>query len=166
MSAGKKPKPRAPADEVEAAAAPAVAPAASEPFAVGTVSIQEEAISGYKKLLFRCVLDSAGNLDVTTDKAYQGELVHLTIVGTQPPPLPAAHHARADIEPKEVFCDITLADEDGVDVLMGQGMKSGLSGVVQKSYLDKLGVVANDRLTLTIQGGPPQAPVVLIVYLQ
>lgn len=104
--------------------------------AAGTVTVSEETVGSVKKVVFTWTSSAGGAADATTTYAYNGAILRLITIpdsGTAPTAL----------------YDITVVDEDGVDVLAGAGADRSATATEQVATTS-LGVVANDKLTLHI----------------
>lgn len=104
------------------------------------VTITEEVFANgvmpIRKIKFAWTSDASGDATGTTTKSYTGELLRLITV-------PDGTSAPTD------DYDITITDEDGVDVLIGQGANRDTANTEQV-IASSLGCVANDKLTLTV----------------
>ena len=107
---------------------------------IGVVNIVEETIGTVKKVVFSWESASdggdAGKASATTTLAYNGVIERLVTV----PDAVAAPTADYDI---------TILDEDGVDVLLGAGQNRHTANTQQVAAAN-LGIVANDKLTLNV----------------
>jgi len=81
---------------------------------------------------------SAATAGAQTTKAYNGEIVRFVTI-------PSSTAAPDD------NYDVAIADEDGADVLLGAGVNRDTANTEQVGAAN-LGVVANDKLTLSIAG--------------
>lgn len=103
----------------------------------GTVTITEETYGTVKKVAFAWTSDAVGAATATTTEAYSGEIRRLV---TKP--------GAGGVQPTDLY-DVVVNDEDTTDVLMGAGVNR--SNVNTEQVLaSSLGVVANDKLSLSI----------------
>ncbi len=124
----------------------------------GTVSITEETYGSVKKVLFDWTSvdggGDAGKARKTTTEVYNGVLERAVFVpdsgGTQPTNL----------------YDVTVEDEDGYDVLIGQGADLDNTGAVSKAHSNGLGAVANDKLTVSVTNAGNAKGGAVILYLR
>jgi len=122
----------------------------------GTVTITEETHGSLKKIAWAWTCDASGNVNGTggqTAGAYNGALERLVTV-------PAA----AGSAPTDNY-DITILDEDGVDVLLGAGADRDTANTEQVQRTS-LGVVANDKLTLNIANAGNAKSGTVYLYLR
>jgi hypothetical protein len=122
--------------------------------AAGTVTVTEETHGSLKKITFVWTSDASGVVSGTlTTGAYNGAIERLVTVPAAAAAAPADNY------------DVTLLDEDGVDVLMGAGADRDTANTeqVQRS---SLGVVANDRLELRIANAGDANSGTVHVYLR
>ena len=103
----------------------------------GTVTISEERFGSVKKILFDWISDASGDADAQTTKAYNGKIL---AVVTDPDDTDA---------PTDNY-DVTVTDQDGIDVLNGAGANRDTANTEQVTDESLLGVVANDRLTVNV----------------
>ena len=61
--------------------------------------------------------------------------------------------------------DVVLNDEDGTDVLMGAGADRS-NATTQQVLATSLGIVANDKLTLSVSGGGDTKKGEVYLYLR
>lgn len=119
----------------------------------GTVTITEETHSTIKKVKFAWTSDAAGAADGTTTKAYTGEIIRLvTVPGT------------AGVQPTDLY-DVVVNDEDTTDVLMGAGANRS-NASTQQVLASSLGVVANDKLALSITNAGNAKSGVVYLYIR
>lgn len=118
----------------------------------GTVVATEETFGTVKKIALAWTSDAAGAADGVTLGAYSGEIRRLVTVPSG-----------GGTAPTDLY-DVTLNDEDGVDVLLGAGADRS-STVTQQVNAGSLGIVANDKLTLAVRnaGNAKQGTVYLYV---
>src|SRR5262245_41986783 len=100
----------------------------------GTVVATEEVHGSLKKVYWAWTSSAGGAADGASSRAFNGVLERLVTV-------PDGVDAPTD------NYDITIADEDGVDVLMGAGANRDTANTEQV-LASSLGCVANDVLTL------------------
>ena len=101
-----------------------------------TVTTTEETIGVVKKIVFDWTCSAGGAATATTTEFYTGKIEALVTDpdGTDVP---------------TTLYDVTIADADGTDVLSAAGMNR--SATVTEIVLSaSLGIVANDKLSLTI----------------
>ena len=105
-------------------------------------TITEETFSTVKKI--KWVWVSAADqtvggalVNTTTTEAYSGSIERLVTVPAAAPNAPTDDY------------DITILDEDGVDVLLGAGANRDETNTEQIAAAN-LGIVANDKLKLTV----------------
>lgn len=116
-------------------------------------TITEENLSTVKKITFAWVSAADGTASGTTTKAYAGEVIRLVTV-------PGA----AALAPDDNY-GVVIADEDGVDVLMGAGAARDTANTEQV-LATSLGCVANDKLALAITGAGAANSGTVHVYLR
>jgi hypothetical protein len=109
-----------------------------------SVTKTEERIGVIKKITWAWTSHTDGKVAVATagaqtGNAYNGEIVRLVTV-------PAAGADAPDAD-----YDVMIYDEDGVDVLLAAGANRHTANTEQVAA-SSLGVVANDKLTLYIEG--------------
>ena len=107
------------------------------------VTLAEEILGVIKKITWNWTAHTDGEVAVATPntettKAYNGEIVRLVTVpdGTDAP---------------DADYDVYVYDEDDADVLMAGGLNRSATATEQVAA-SSLGVVANDKLTLCIDG--------------
>lgn len=105
----------------------------------GTVVIQEETHGTIKKIKFAWTCTAGGLADLQTSKAYSGKILGLTTVPD------------GVLAPDDDY-NVTLLDEDGVDVLMDGGLLRDTADT-EHVLSAALGAVANDKLHLHITAG-------------
>ncbi len=121
---------------------------------VGTHTITEELVGSMKKITWAWTCDASGNASgQSTTNAYSGELRRqVTVPGT------------AGVQPTDQY-DLTLLDEDSTDVLMGAG--ANRSNVNTEQVLaSSLGVVANDKLQLTVANAGNAKSGTVYIYIR
>ena len=121
--------------------------------AAGTVTVSEETFGAIKKIAFTWTSDGSGNADGTTTAAFNGTIERLVTV-------PAA----AGSAPTDNY-DITIADQDGTDVLMGGGANRDTANTEQV-LASSLGVVANDTLTIHVTNAGSAKGGVVYLYVR
>lgn len=108
------------------------------------VTLTEETLGVVKKITWAWTAHTDGKVatataNAATTKTYNGEIVRLvTVPGTG-----------AD-QPDDDY-DVMVYDGDGVDVLLGAGANRDETNTEQVAA-SSLGVVANDKLTLYVEG--------------
>lgn len=118
----------------------------------GTVTVTEETVGSIKKIKFTWTASAGGAADGATTGTYNGALQRLVTVpdtGTAPTNL----------------YDITVADEDGTDVLMGAGADRSSTNTEQV-LASSLGVVANDTLTIHVTNAGNAGKGVTYLYIR
>lgn len=122
--------------------------------AAGTVTITEEAHGTIKKIALVWTSDASGDVSGTlTTLAYTGAIERLVTVPAGGGSAPTDNY------------DVTLLDEDGVDVLMGAGANRD-TAVTEQVLRTSLGVVANDRLALVVANAGATKGGTVYVYLR
>ena len=124
--------------------------------AAGTVTIVEETLGPVKKIAFSWTSGTdaeAGTAEGTTKKAYNGVIERLVTVPGSAPDAPDNSY------------DITINDEDGADVLMGEGADRSDANIEQVGRAD-LGVVANDKLTLNVSAAGAAKKGTVYLYIR
>jgi len=122
------------------------------------VTLSEETYGVIKKIKWAWTAHTDGKVATTTanavtTKAYNGELVRLvTIPGT------------GDDAPEADY-DVYIYDEDNTDALMAGGLNRHTSNTEQVAA-SSLGVVANDKLTLYIEGAASGNKGTVILYVR
>lgn len=119
----------------------------------GTVTVTEERYGSLKKVSFAWTSDGSGNADGATTNAYNGAIERLVTVP-----------ATAGSAPSDNY-DVTVVDEDGVDVLMGAGVDRD-TATAEQVLASALGCVANDVLTLHVTNAGNAKSGVVHVYLR
>lgn len=115
-----------------------------------TVTVTEETSGTVRKITWEWISDASGDAAGTTTAAFSGEVLALV---TDPDGASA---------PTDNY-DITITDEEGVDVLVAAGANRDTANTEQVVDQSLLGVVANDRLTLTVaNAGDSNAGVVYL----
>jgi hypothetical protein len=122
-----------------------------------SVTLTEETIGVIKKITWAWTAHTDGKVATATDnaatrKAYNGEIVRLVTVpdtGTAP---------SADY-------DVYVYDGDGVDVLMAAG-KDRHTINTEQVLASSLGVVANDTLTLYVEGAGSGGKGTVYLYIR
>ena len=121
------------------------------------VTLSEENFGVIKKIKWEWTAHTDGKVAKTTanaatSKIYNGELVRLITI-------PDGTTAPTD------NYDAKIYDDDGVDVLIGAGADRDTADTEQvlASYL---GVVANDKLTLEVDGAGDGAKGTIILYVR
>jgi len=122
------------------------------------VTLSEETYGVIKKIKWQWTAHTDGKVATTTanaatTKAYNGEFVRLvTIPGT------------GDDAPDADY-DVYIYDEDNTDALMAGGLNRHTSNTEQVAA-SSLGVVANDKLTLYIEGAGDSNKGTTILYVR
>jgi hypothetical protein len=118
----------------------------------GTVTVAEERDATLRKITWTWTSSAGGAADLQTANAYTGALVRLVTI-------PSAGSA-----PTALY-DITLLDEDGVDVLAGAGIDRSAT-LTEQVAATSLGCVANDKLYLHITNAGNAKAGTVIVFLR
>lgn len=106
-----------------------------------------------RKIKFAWTSAADGTATETTTNAYTGEIIRLvTIPGT------------AGVQPTDQY-DITITDEDGVDVLAAAGANRSNANIEQVAA-SSLGVVANDKLTINVSNAGNAKSGTAIIYVK
>ena len=124
--------------------------------AVGTVTVTEETYGTLKKIKFVWVSGTdadAGTASGATTGAYTGALERLVTVPAAAPNAPDDNY------------DLTLLDEDSVDVLVAAGANRHTT-TTQQVLGTSLGIVANDKLTLNVTNAGASKGGTAYVYLR
>ena len=121
-------------------------------------TITEETFGTVKKI--KWVWVSAGDqtvggalVNTTTTNAYSGEITRLVTI-----PAAAGSAPTADY-------DIYILDEDATDVLMGGGVNRHTSATEQVAA-SSLGIVANDKLKLTVAAAGAEKGGTVYLYIR
>ena len=122
----------------------------------GVVVASEETFSTVKKVAFSWTSGTgadAGLATKTTTNTYSGKIERLvTVPGT------------AGDQPTNLY-DVVLNDEDGTDVLMGAGANRS-NAATEQVLATSLGIVANDKLTLSISAAGDTKKGTTYVYIR
>lgn len=122
----------------------------------GVVTISEETFGTVRKVVFSWTSGTGADANLaekTTANAYSGKIERLvTVPGT------------AGDQPTNLY-DVVLNDEDGTDVLMGAGADRS-NATTQQVLATSLGIVANDKLTLSVSGGGDTKKGEVYLYLR
>jgi hypothetical protein len=118
----------------------------------GTVTVTEERYGSLKKIAFAWTSSAGGAADGSTSGAYNGVVERLVTV-------PSGSAAPTD------DYDLTIVDEDGVDVLMGAGANRDAANTEQV-LASSLGVVANDTLTVHVTNAGNAKQGTVYLYLR
>ncbi len=121
------------------------------------VTLSEETFGVVKKIRWQWIAHTDGKVAITTEnatttKAYNGEVVRLVTV-------PDGTTAPSD------NYDIKIYDEDETDVLMGGGADRD-TAITEQVAAASLGVVANDKLTLYVEGAGSGGKGTTILYIR
>ena len=122
--------------------------------AAGTVTITEETYGTIKKIKFAWTSgDGAedGTASGQTTHAYSGKILGLATDPGSPAPT--------------ALYDITVTDEDGMDVLMGGGADRSAT-VTEYVLSSSLGAVANDKLTINVSAAGTNTKGVAYLYIR
>lgn len=113
----------------------------------------EEKMSHVQKIRFDWTSETDGTATETTSEIYNGEIIRLVTI-------PGA----GGVAPTAAY-DVVVNDEDDTDVLMGAGADRSNSAVEQVLAAN-LGIVANDRLSLSITNAGSGKSGTVIVYIR
>jgi hypothetical protein len=117
------------------------------------MAVTEETFSTIKKIKFEWTSAADGTASESTVNVFTGEILRLvTIPG-----------ADAD-QPTDQY-DITVADEDSTDVLMGAGANRSNANTEQV-VSTSLGCVANDKLTINVSNAGNVKKGTAILYVR
>ena len=122
-----------------------------------TVTKTEETIGVIKKILWAWTAHTDGKVaaataNAATSNAFNGEIVRLVTI-------PDGTTAPSD------DYDVFVYDEDGADVLMGAGANRDEANTEQV-LASSLGVVANDKLNLYVEGAGSGGKGTVILYVR
>ena len=122
----------------------------------GVVTISEETFGTVRKVVFSWTSGTGADANLaekTTANAYSGKIERLvTVPGT------------AGDQPTNLY-DVVLNDEDGTDVLMGAGANRS-NAATEQVLATSLGIVANDKLTLSISAAGDTKKGTTYVYIR
>lgn len=121
----------------------------------GTVTVSEELLGSLKKIVWAWTSDGSGNVNGAggaTVNALNGKIERLVTV-------PSGAAAPTD------NYDVTITDEDSVDVLSGGGADRDTANTEQVAS-SSLGVVANDKLTLNVANAGAAKSGTVYLYLR
>lgn len=121
--------------------------------AAGTVAVTEEAQGPTKKVAFVWTSSAGGAADGASTRSYNGQIVRLVTVPSGGGTAPTDNY------------DVTVADDDGVDVLMGAGADRDTANTEQV-LASSLGYVANDALTLHVTNAGNAKAGTVILYVR
>ena len=122
----------------------------------GTVTTVEELGIGnvIHKVAFTWLSDASGDADGVSTNSYTGEIVRVVQIpdggGTQPTNL----------------YDVVVNDDDGADLLIGEGANLSNAANTDKVSGDLLGVVANAPLSLVVSNAGNAKGGQTIVYIK
>jgi hypothetical protein len=122
----------------------------------GTVVVTEETFGTVKKVGFAWTsgIDAdAGLATKTTTNPYSGKIERLVTVPDT-----------AGDQPDNLY-DVVLNDEDDTDVLMGAGANRS-NAATEQVLATSLGIVANDKLTLSISNAGAAKKGTTYVYIR
>lgn len=115
-------------------------------------TITEERVGTVKKIKLVVVSAADGSAAGTTIYAYDGAVLRFVAV-------PDA----AATQPTNLF-DIVLNDEDGYDILAGQG--ANLSNAAATTVVASMGAIATDKVTLVATNMGDSKGVTLYLYIR
>lgn len=117
------------------------------------MAVTEERISPIKKVIFAWTSAADGTASEQTTNVYSGEIIRLvTIPGT------------AGVQPTDQY-DITITDEDSVDVLAAAGANRSNANTEQVAA-SSLGCVANNKLTINVTNAGNAKSGTAIIYIK
>lgn len=119
--------------------------------ATGTVVITEETFGTIKKIKFAWTSTAGGAASDTTVNTYSGKILGLATDPGSPSP--------------SVDYDITVTDEDGMDVLMGGGADRHTTNT-EYVLSTSLGAVANDKLTINVTAAGDSKKGIAYLYIR
>ena len=119
----------------------------------GTVTVSEERHSSIKKIHWNWTSTNGGAADLATTYAYDGQILDVVTI-------PGA----AGVQPTDNY-DITITDEDGIDVLGGQGANRS-NATSQHILQSTFGAVASDKLTLNVTNAGNAKSGEVILYIR
>ncbi|MCK9518054.1 MAG: hypothetical protein M0R74_03340 [Dehalococcoidia bacterium] len=123
-----------------------------------SVTLTEETFGVIKKIKWQWTAHTDGEVatttaNATTTKTYNGELVRLVTIPGGSTDAPDSNY------------DVYVYDEDSTDALMAGGKDRHTSNTEQVAA-SSLGVVANDKLTLCIEGAGDSNKGTVILYVR
>lgn len=121
--------------------------------AAQTVTITEETVGSIQKVVVAWTSDAAGDATGSTSGVFNGRVL---AVVTDPDGTDA---------PTALY-DVTMTDEDSVDVLNGTGADRSATAIEQVTDEASLGVVANDALTFTVSNAGNAKKGKLYLYIR
>ena len=115
---------------------------------VGTVTFERKQSGPRQRIVFDWISDASGNADVTTG----GKLTSAAVLGIFIPDT---------VDVPTTLYDVTITDEDGVDVLQNQGLDGSVAVVEEQAV--SFGNVFNSLLTLNVsnEGNAKKGKVIL-----
>jgi hypothetical protein len=117
-----------------------------------SVVFAEETFSTIKKLKITVTSAADGTATGTSKSSYSGEVLRFVTV-------PASDGT----QPSDDF-DVVLDDEDGYDILAGNG--ANLSNAAATTVVSGMGAIANDKITFDASNMGDSKAAVFYVYLR
>lgn len=116
------------------------------------VTVTTKRRGNFAKVSFACTTDADGDATGSTTARFTGEVIRAVFV-------PAA----GGTQPTNLF-DVTVTDDDGYDILAGQG--ADLSNAAVTTKVASMGAVVNDVLTVVLENGGNAKQATVHVYLK
>lgn len=116
------------------------------------VTITEETYGTVKKVRFAITSHTDGTASDETTNAFSGEVLRMVAVP-----------ASGGDQPTDQF-DIEVQDEDGYDILAGQG--GNLSNASPTTVVASMGAIANDKMTVSATNMGDTKKADIIVYVR
>ena len=120
----------------------------------GTVTTNETRHRPLQKVEFDWTSSAGGAADATTTGYYSGEVVRVVQIPDGGGTVPSAAY------------DVVVNDDDGTDVLHGEGANLSESAVTLKTTADGLGAVVESKLTLAVTNAGNAKGGKTILYLR
>lgn len=118
----------------------------------GTVTTTEEAGGRIQKVSFDWLASTAGTATAQTARAYSGAVLRAVFVPDG-----------SSTQPTNLY-DVAVNDEDGYDILAGQG--ANLSNSAAVTVVTSMGAVANDKITLDVSNAGSEKGGVVHLYIR
>jgi len=122
-------------------------------FAAG-VTVTEETFSTMSKITFSWTSNASGAASGATTNNYSGVIYRIVF-----------EPGSSATQPTDLY-DVTLTDDDGIDILDGAGGDLSNATTDQLQGLIGVSAVANSKLTLTISNAGDSKTGTVIVYLR
>lgn len=120
----------------------------------GTVVTTEERLGNVHKIKFAWTSSAGGAADATTTYYYTGSVIQVAQI-------PGAGGAQPSAD-----YDVTVTDNDGVDVLVSNGGDISNAATTLHVVANELGSVANSKLTLAVTNAGNAKSGTTILYLK